>query len=70
MRDGDVVKEYQSTKSASRFIAQGTKARAYLIAEGEAATNRKVIAEVERVRTQGATLSEVDYIARMLSRTY
>lgn len=61
---------YKSRKSRSEFTVSGTKARAYLTASGEAATNpnvMKLIAEVRRTATDFAT---ADWEARMLSNTY
>ena len=63
-------KVYKSTKSNSRFVVRGEPNRAYLVAEGEAATNSKVLKECERVRREGGTFATVEWIARQLSRTY
>lgn len=61
---------YKSKKTASQFIARGEPNRAYLIVEGEAATVRKVVKEVERIRVSGADFATVDWTARMLSNTF
>lgn len=61
---------YNSTKTRSTFIARGDKERAYLIVNGEASTNSKVIKEIERVRKEGGSFDTVAWTARMLANTY
>lgn len=61
---------YKSAKSDSKFIVRGEPGRAYLIVSGEAATNAKVLREVERIRKSGATWDEAVWTARMLAKTY
>ena len=61
---------YKSKKTASQFIARGEPNRAYLIVTGEAATVKKVVNEVDRIRRQGADFATVDWTARMLSNTF
>ena len=63
-------KEYESKKSKSVFIVDGTKDRASLVVTGDASTRSEVKKEVDRVRKQGARWDEADFIARQLSRTY
>ena len=63
-------KIYKSVKSRSEFICNGENNRAYLVCNGEASTNAKVIKEVNRIRTNGGTFAEVDFIARQMSKTY
>lgn len=68
---GDFLTEdIKSTKSNSTFSVQGTEQRAYLIVTGEAATKAKVMKEVDRIRTGGATFAEAKWTAKMLARTY
>lgn len=63
-------KIYKSTVTKSEFIVTGESNRAYLIIHGEASTNAKAQKESARIRTGGGTFAEVDYIARMLSKTF
>lgn len=63
-------KEYKSAKSDSMFIVRGEPRRAYLIVSGEAATNAKVMKEVERIRRGGASFEMACWIAREFARTY
>lgn len=63
-------KEYKSSKSRSTFVARGTKDRAFLVVNGEAATIGKVKKEVERIRIGGGSFWEVDTLARQLAATY
>lgn len=63
-------REYHSTKSNSRFVVKGEPGRAYLAAEGEAATNAKVLKECERIRREGGNFATVEWIARQMARTY
>lgn len=63
-------KEYKSKKSRSTFVARGEKDRAFLVANGEAATIGKVRKEVERIRLGGGSFWEVDATARQLAATY
>lgn len=63
-------KSYRSTKSHSTFVVRGETERAYLLAYGEAANEQKVLKEIKRIREQGGTFQDVDYVARQMSRTY
>lgn len=65
-----MTEDIKSTRSNSTYSVQGTKERAYLIVTGEAATKAKVMKEVDRIRTGGATFAEVVWTAKMLARTY
>ena len=70
-KKGDFLTEdIKSTKSNSTYSVQGTEQRAYLIVTGEAATKAKVMKEVDRIRTGGATFAEVKWTAKMLASTY
>lgn len=71
MSDNETTeKEYKSTKSRSTFVARGTKDRAFLVVNGEAATVGKVVKEVERIRICGGSFWEVDTLAKQLAATY
>ena len=71
MSDKETIeKEYKSSKSRSTFIARGTKDRAFLVVNGEAATKSKVMKEVERIRIGGGSFWEVDTLAKQLAATY
>lgn len=65
-----MTEDIKSTKSNSTYSVQGTKERAYLIVTGEAATKAKVMKEVDRIRTGGASFADVKWTAKMLSRTF
>ena len=65
-----MTEDIKSTKSNSTYSVQGTKERAYLIVTGEAATKSKVMKEVDRIRTGGATFAEAKWTAKMLARTF
>lgn len=65
-----MTEDIKSTKSNSTFSVQGTEQRAYLIVTGEATTNAKVMKEIERIRTGGATFAEVKWTAKMLAKTH
>lgn len=60
----------ESKKTRSKFTVKGDKKRAFLTVSGEAATNAKVVKEIERVRTSGGSFDEVCWIARQLANTY
>ena len=45
--------EIKSTRSNTIFTVTGDKSRAYLTVSGEASTNRKVLAEVDRSQRVG-----------------
>ena len=62
--------EYKSKKSRSTFIAKGTKDRAWLAAEGEAALNFKVRRQCEKVRRGSYNFSTVAFMARQLANTF
>lgn len=66
----DVLKIFESTKSKSTYIVSGSKERAYIKATGEASSNAKVKAEIERVRNGGCDLDTALWTAKMLSSTY
>ena len=71
MSDNETTeKEYRSSKSRSTFVARGTKDRAFLVVNGEAATVGKVVKEVERIRTGGGSFWEVNALAKQLAATY
>lgn len=71
MSDNETTeKEYKSSKSRSTFVARGTKDRAFLVVNGEAAAIGKVKKEVERIRIGGGSFWEVNTLARQLAATY
>lgn len=71
MSDNETIeKEYKSGKSRSTFVARGTKDRAFLVVNGEAAVIGKVKKEVERIRIGGGSFWEVNTLARQLAATY
>ncbi|MBO7412813.1 MAG: hypothetical protein J6U20_04025 [Fibrobacter sp.] len=61
---------YKSRKSRSEFTVSGTKDRAFLAVTGEAATNPKVIKQVEDVRKGAYDFATVEWMARQVSSTY
>lgn len=63
-------KVFKSLKSKSEFVVSGEKGRAYLTVTGEAATNSKVLKEIDRIRKEGTDFATAEYIARQLSNTY
>lgn len=63
-------KEYNASKSNSRFVVTGEPKRAYLAVEGEAAVNPKVQKQCEQVRKGGGSFDEVCWMARMLARDF
>ena len=65
-----MTQEIRGMKTGSVFIAKGTKERAYLIVTGEASTNRRVLKEIERVRTGGGDFDTVAWTARMLANEF
>lgn len=65
-----IEKAYKASKSRSTFVARGTKDRAFLVVNGEAATVGKVKKEVERIRIGGGSFWEVDTLARQLAATH
>ena len=65
-----MTQEIKGKKTRSTFIAKGTKERAYLIVTGEASTNRKVLKEIERVRTGGGDFDTVAWTARKLANEF
>lgn len=66
-----MTQEVKSLKTNSRFIAEGTKEKAFLVVNGEAATNRDVMREAEAVRASGGEpFDTVVWRARMLARDF
>ena len=65
-----MTQEIRGMKTGSVFIAKGTKERAYLIVTGEASTNRRVLKEIELVRTGGGDFDTVAWTARMLANEF
>lgn len=61
---------YRSKKSNSTFTASGTKERAFLVVNGEAATNTKVMKEVSRIRRGGADMETVKWVAMQFANTF
>jgi hypothetical protein len=70
MMDCNVLKIFESTKSKSTYIVSGCNERAYIKATGEASTNAKVKAEIERIRKGGCDLDTALWTAKMLASTY
>lgn len=62
--------EIKSKKSNSIYTVSGRKERTLLTVTGEAFYNRKVQAEIDRIRRSGATWDEAVWTARMLASTY
>ena len=65
-----MIQEIKSLKSNSRFVVKGETKRAFLAAEGEAATNPKVQKQCELIRKGGGSFEEVCWMARQLARDY
>ena len=70
MEGTEMIQEYKSLKSNSRFIVKGEKNRAFLAVEGEAATIAKVQKQCENVRKCGGSFDEVCWRARQLARDF
>ena len=64
------VTEYKSKKSNSTYTVSMQGDRAYIGVSGEAATNGKVIAEINRIRRGGCDKATAEWTARMLANTY
>lgn len=62
--------EIKSTRSNTIFTVTGDKSRAYLTVSGEESTNRKVLAEVDRIRRGGSDFATAKWTANQLARTY
>lgn len=62
--------EIKSTRSNTIFTVTGDNSRAYLTVSGEASTNRKVLAEVDRIRRGGSDFATAKWTANQLARTY
>lgn len=65
-----ITEEFKSKKSRSVYTVSGSVERTFLTVSGEAATNRKVLDEVARIRKSGATWDEAVWTAKMLANTY
>lgn len=65
-----MTQEIKGRRTRSTFVAKGTKERAYLIVTGEASTNRRVLKEIEWVRTGGGDFDTVAWTARMLANEF
>lgn len=64
------TQEFRSKKSHSIFTVSGKVERTLLTVTGEAFYNRKVQAEIARIRRSGATWDEAVWTAKMLASTY
>lgn len=64
------TQEFKSKKSHSTFTVSGKVERTLLTVTGEAFYNRKVQAEIARIRRSGATWDEAVWTAKMLASTY
>ncbi len=64
------TQEFHSKKSNSIFTVSGRVERTMLTVTGEAFYNRKVQAEIARIRRSGATWDEAVWTAKMLASTY
>lgn len=62
--------EFPSARTHSRFVVSGSKERAYLAAEGEAAMLPKVRKQIEQVRIGGADWATACWMAKQLAATY
>ena len=62
--------EIKSTRSNTIFTVTGDKSRAYLTVTGEASTNRKGLAEGDRIRRGGSDFATAKWTANQLARTY
>lgn len=62
--------EFTSKKSRSTFTVTGDKGRAFITVSGEASSNRKAQAEIERVRKGGCDWNTAVWTAKMLAATY
>lgn len=65
-----MIYEVNSQKSKTIYTVKGESSRAYLAVSGEASTNRKVLAEIERIRRGGADFATAKWTANQLARTY
>jgi hypothetical protein len=65
-----MTEDVKSIKSNTIYTVSGEKGRAFLAVSGEASTNRKVLAEVDRIRRGGADFATAKWTARQLARTY
>lgn len=65
-----MTEEIRSMKSRTVYTVSGNVERTFLTVSGEMATNRKVQAEVARIRRSGASWDEAVWTARMLANTY
>ncbi len=64
------IVNYKSRKSRSEFSVKGTPTRAYLAVSGDAATNPKVLKQIDDVRKGSYDFATVDWMARQLKETY
>ena len=62
--------EYKSRKSRTIFTVSGDAGRAFIAVSGEASCNRGVLAEVVRIRRDGAGWDEAVWIAKQLANRY
>ena len=62
--------ELQEKERQKIDTVKGESSRAFLAVSGEASTNRKVLAEIERIRRGGADFATAKWTANQLARTY
>ena len=65
-----MVEEISSKKSRTIYTVSGSVERTFLTVSGEMANNRKVQAEIARIRRGGSSWDEAIWTARMLANTY
>ena len=66
----EIIVNYKSRKSRSEYTVKGTPTRAFLAVSGEAATNPKVLKQIDDVRKGSYDFATVDWMARQLKETY
>ena len=65
-----VEHSYKAAHSRTTFIMRVEGGKPYLLAEGECSTDRKVIAECDKVRGGNYDVSTVDWLARSLANEF
>lgn len=62
--------EYKSKKSNSVYTVTGESDRGFLAVSGDASLNKKVQAEIVRMRRSPCDFATAEWTARMLANTY
>lgn len=65
-----MIVEYRSKKSHSTYTVSGEKERAFVTVSGDASVNKKVQAEIVRMRRSPCDFATAEWTARMLANTY